>query len=92
MVPTQTTPPASGPGGWLAEVIRVIRIAGILVLLALWFVVVGTLAAVTVLRDALIGRSGRSPIQPEPVELELQPGSKVSPGAARRAIPRRASR
>jgi hypothetical protein len=90
MVPTQTTPPASGPGGWLAEVIRVIRIAGILVLLALWFVVVGTLAAVTVLRDALIGRSKRSPIQPEPVEL--QPGSKVSPRAARRAIPRRASR
>jgi hypothetical protein len=90
MVPTQTNPPASGPGGWLAEVIRVIRIAGILVLLALWFVVVGTLAAVTVLRDALIGRSGGSRIQPEPVEL--QPGSKVSPRAARRAIPRRASR
>lgn len=90
MVQTQPTAPASGPGGWLSEVIRVIRIVAILVLLALWFVVVGTLAAVTVLRDALIGRSERSPIRPEPVELP--PGSKVSPRAARRAIPRRASR
>lgn len=54
MVQTQSTIPASRSYAWLGEVARAIRVTAILLLLMGWFVVVGTLAAVTVVRDAVI--------------------------------------
>jgi hypothetical protein len=53
MIQTQITVPASGPPAWLAEASRAIRITAILLLLIAWFVVVGTGAAATFVRDAV---------------------------------------
>lgn len=54
---TQTAFPASRANAWLADAIRPIRIVATTLLLMGWFIVVGTLAAVEVIRDDVIRRS-----------------------------------